>query len=89
MYSSNSPAYVQLDSAYEGTFSLVSSILSPRLERSEVEDPTGQGRERYIEYRSVNRRGATEGSIKWLGEGRHGQGSVSVKTSNSPVVLKV
>ncbi|KAF4589929.1 hypothetical protein EYR38_009224 [Pleurotus pulmonarius] len=44
---SNAPATVSLHPTYEGRFKLITSLFTPVLEKSSVDDPSGRGRERY------------------------------------------
>ena len=86
---SNSPAHVLLAPAYEGTFSVGTSLFSPVVDRStRKEDPSGRGRERNINVRNV-RGGVVEGAVSWEPSElpRGGAGEVSLRTSNSPVTL--
>ncbi|RDB25163.1 hypothetical protein Hypma_007984 [Hypsizygus marmoreus] len=83
---SNSPASVSLDPAYEGTFSLTTSLFAPTLIRHQVDDPSGKGRERIIETNSFGRN-VLKGSVKWAKQ--QGQGSVSIRSSNAPVTLEL
>ncbi|ETW74815.1 hypothetical protein HETIRDRAFT_482614 [Heterobasidion irregulare TC 32-1] len=86
---SNSPAHVLLASAYEGTFSVGTSLFSPVVDRNtRKEDPSGRGRERSVNVRNV-RGGVVEGAVSWEPSElpRGGAGEVSLRTSNSPVTL--
>ncbi|GLB37340.1 putative expressed protein [Lyophyllum shimeji] len=83
---SNSPALVSLDPAYEGTFSLSTSNYSPLLNRRTVEDPSGKGRKRVVQARNYSR-GVLKGSVSW--SARAGSGTVEVKSSNSSVTLEL
>jgi len=79
----NSPATVYLHSAFEGSFSVKSSIIGPSLEKRLVEDPAGEGRERRVT--SYKRGGTIQGSVRWVGGS--GTGSVEVSTELSPAKL--
>ena len=86
---SNSPAHVLLAPAYEGTFSVGTSLFSPVVDRStRKEDPSGRGKERSVNVRNV-RGGIVEGAVSWEPSElpRGGAGEVSLRTSNSPVTL--
>ncbi|PPQ88963.1 hypothetical protein CVT25_005062 [Psilocybe cyanescens] len=85
----NSPAVVSLDSAYEGSFSLLTSrYFHPRLHvNEEVEDPSGKGRQRRVDVKEV-KRGEVYGDVLW-GDEPQAKGAVIVSTTNSPVSLNV
>lgn len=86
---SNSPAAVGLHSAYEGTFTITSSLMGPALERHDVEDPAGRGRMRIIDQNTV-RRGFMDGKVYWVPAGNvKPEGWVKLRTSNSPAVLRL
>ncbi|KAG1723120.1 uncharacterized protein EDB91DRAFT_183203 [Suillus paluster] len=83
----NAPATVSLHSAFEGSFSVGSSIIGPSLEQHEVEDPAGEGRQRHI---TISRsRGHIQGSVRWVGAEHSGGeiGFVQVSTTLSPARL--
>jgi hypothetical protein len=83
----NAPVVVHLHSAFEGSFSVGSSIIGPSLEKHSVEDPAGEGRKRRIT--TSRSRGHIQGSVRWVG-GEHGiggSGSVEVSTALSPAKL--
>lgn len=85
---SNSPAYLNLHSTYEGSFELQgSTFVQPRVNASEgIEDPAGKGRKRNVEVHNI-RRGTVEGEVTWEpSEGRK-LGSAKLSSRNSPVVL--
>ncbi|KZV66001.1 hypothetical protein PENSPDRAFT_585920 [Peniophora sp. CONT] len=87
----NSPAWVRLDSAYEGSFVASTTHFSPTLERhTDVEDPAGRGRRRQIDVKA-HIRGVVTGSASWQpSEHEKDQpGSVTVHTTNSPIYLTV
>ena len=57
---------VELDSAFEGTYSL-QTVLGAKLvseRESEVEDPAGKGRRRVVSQNEARRR--VEGELKWV-----------------------
>jgi len=83
----NAPATVVLHSAYEGAFSIHSSIFSPTLEEHPVEDPSGQRRRRIVERSRVGS-GYLEGRVRYDPSGS-GASSVDVRTSNAWAVLKL
>jgi len=76
--------HVELDSAFEGTFSLQSTLGTELLSQHDVEDPAGKGRHRVV---SVNEtRGRVEGEIKWVKPQAENDGSSSGNEGN--VILK-
>lgn len=83
----NAPATVHLHSAFEGSFSISSSIIGPSLEQHRVEDPAGKGRERHV---TASRSwGHIQGSVRWA-EAEHsrgGTGFVQLSTALSPAKL--
>ncbi|KAG5646851.1 hypothetical protein DXG03_002228 [Asterophora parasitica] len=83
---SNSPAVVTLDPAYQGSLSLATSNFAPILKRKNVEDPTGKGRKRTIKASTFGR-AILRGSVSWSGQ--EGTGNVDVKSSNAPVTLEL
>jgi hypothetical protein len=86
---SNFPAAVGLNPAFEGTFKLRTNIFRPSVNVSEVEDPAGEDRERIVEKES-GPRGAVEGTVQWVpDDDEKEQGSVVVKTSNSLLHLRL
>ncbi|KDR75479.1 hypothetical protein GALMADRAFT_247916 [Galerina marginata CBS 339.88] len=88
-WTSNGRATALLNPAYEGDFSLqTSSTFGVTVHRNAgVEDPTGEERKRQIVYRTVGK-GVLTGEIHWDTK-QKGQGLVTVRTSNSPIVLEV
>jgi hypothetical protein len=78
---SNAPVAVALHSAYEGAFSLRSSLFTPTLKERDVEDPSGRGRPRDVEIRRMGR-GYIEGRVRYDPPGVAG-GWVELKTSNA------
>lgn len=87
---SNSPAKVNLHGAYEGEFSLKSSIFTPNVERDgAVEDPSGKGRTRHFEVFNMGK--IVRGEVFWGEKKTRKQdtGSVEVVTSNSPLTVRL
>lgn len=83
----NAPATVHLHSAFEGSFSISSSIIGPSLEQHRVEDPAGKGRERHV---TASRSwGHIQGSVRWAEaeHSRSGTGFVQLSTALSPARL--
>ncbi|KAI0944062.1 hypothetical protein AcV7_001982 [Taiwanofungus camphoratus] len=83
----NAPATVSLNRAYEGAFDLRSSNVDPVLEfNGYAEDPSGQGRKRAMFLERSDRYIA--GYVAWgSAVKRDGASSVSVKSTNSPAAL--
>jgi hypothetical protein len=85
----NAPATVHLHSAFEGSFSIGSSIIGPSLEQHRVDDPAGEGRRRLIT--ASRSRGHIQGSVRWVGvehsESRNGSVEVSTVLSPARVIL--
>ncbi|KAJ7478249.1 hypothetical protein FB451DRAFT_1032641, partial [Mycena latifolia] len=80
-------ASVALPASYEGSFAASTSLSSVTVNIDEnAEDPSGQGRERRVDW-DANNRGHAKGRVGWDEEGM-GRGSVSVRTSMAPVTLK-
>jgi hypothetical protein len=84
---SNAPATIALNSAYEGSFLLRSTIFAPTVEQRDVEDPSGRGRPRVVE-RNRGGRSSLEGRVHYRPSGT-AAGLVDVQSSNAPVVLKL
>ncbi|KIY53048.1 hypothetical protein FISHEDRAFT_33836, partial [Fistulina hepatica ATCC 64428] len=83
----NQAADVHLNPAFEGSYSLRTSNAHPEvLEDEDVADPTGEGRTRQLVDRGLSK-GICLGQISWDGE-EH-PSTVSVKTSNARVTLRV
>ena len=82
--SSNSPATVTHHGAFEGTVSLMSTILLPAIDKMDVEDPSGQGRHRSLETRATM--GTVTGVVYW-GARKKVMGYTEIKTTNSPAHL--
>jgi hypothetical protein len=88
---SNSPAAVCLNPAYEGTFDLhTTSWFTAEVKvDKEVVDPSGKDRKRNVDIKHEIR-GSLSGSVNWEGEeGREVEGVVDVSTSNFYVVLSL
>ncbi|KAG1746394.1 hypothetical protein EDB19DRAFT_356087 [Suillus lakei] len=77
----NSPATVHLHSAFEGSFSVGSSIIGPSLEQHKVEDPAGEGRQRHVT--TSRSRGQIRGSVRWVGAEHSGNGTGFVQVSTT------
>jgi hypothetical protein len=84
---SNAPAVARLHAAYEGGFTVSSSILRPNVEWHDEEDPKGEGRHRSVDFRRSGSRNI-HGSVAWSEENKD-KGSVILSTSNSPATLKL
>ncbi|KAH8115224.1 hypothetical protein DFH11DRAFT_1854374 [Phellopilus nigrolimitatus] len=87
---SNARAHAALHPAFEGTFSLRTSVVraAPRVDYDgRVVDPSGRGREREVEVRRGG--GARMDGSVWWGEWgeRHGRGWAHLTTSNAEVRL--
>lgn len=86
--SSFSPVTVRLHETFEGSFSIASSYNAPNIEVDyEVEDPSGQGRNRTVETH-VSRQGFVDGTVSWSEEGKF-SGGIRVLSTQSSVTLKV
>jgi len=86
---SNGHATVSLNPAYEGSFNLqTSSIFSASLNRNpNVKDPSGKERKRQVQYRTIGK-GVLTGEVHWDAKQKN-QGLVTVRTSNSPILLEI
>ncbi|KIJ04915.1 hypothetical protein PAXINDRAFT_94132 [Paxillus involutus ATCC 200175] len=87
---SNSPVSVKMHPAFEGTFGVTSSSIGPVLQDERPNDPSGRGRRRVLSQNKV--RGTISGSVYWAGSDGARRGtkcSSTVRTSNSPAVLKL
>ncbi|KAH7883258.1 hypothetical protein F5I97DRAFT_1969734 [Phlebopus sp. FC_14] len=82
--------HVALHSAYEGSYSMRSTIGNQDVEVRDVEDPAGRGRRRVVSrHRTRNNRG---GSVYWVdsdGSSSGTEGSVEIKTTLSLAKLIV
>ncbi|KAJ7142526.1 hypothetical protein C8R44DRAFT_602709, partial [Mycena epipterygia] len=78
---------VKLPNTYEGSFSAATpfSSLSVKFDET-LEDPTGAGRKRRLEYEQ-KRSGWANGRVGWSDKGKS-RGEVSVRTSTAPIVLQ-
>ncbi|GJE88415.1 hypothetical protein PsYK624_044980 [Phanerochaete sordida] len=87
---SNSPAHVALDAAYEGSFALHGArFFPPRVEeRTGVADPAGKDRTRTVAVKSIVR-GVVDGEVTWDPSENRQFGSVELRSSNMPIVLVV
>ncbi|KAJ7876737.1 hypothetical protein B0H14DRAFT_2501339 [Mycena olivaceomarginata] len=80
------PASVSLPATYEGAFHASTSLSSVNvIAREGVEDPSGAGRARRVEWDAVTR-GVSKGRVGWDEEGLR-RGEVVVGTSLAPVEL--
>ncbi|KAF8959955.1 hypothetical protein BDZ97DRAFT_1835763 [Flammula alnicola] len=97
---SNGPANMVLNPAYEGTFSLQSPTAVVVRERKGIEDPSGEHRRRRVRYNMVGK--FTQGDVRWgtegeartrtgigrnTGTGLHGDGTILIRTTNAPVTF--
>lgn len=71
---------VELDSAFEGSYSLRSFLGSRHISQSEVEDPAGRGRHRVVTQNAAG--GQVEGAVQWV------ESDGSVSESEGYVILK-
>ncbi|TFK50921.1 hypothetical protein OE88DRAFT_1747839 [Heliocybe sulcata] len=86
--STNSGVTVQLHPAYEGGFELGTSNARAVVDvGGKVPDPKRRGRERRV-WQEGGQRGAVRGEVYWEEE-RRGAGRVVVRSSNSPVMLRL
>lgn len=81
---------VELDSAFEGTYSLQSMLGKKLLSQHDVEDPSGKGRQRVV---SQNEKvGRVDGELKWVekdGSSSENEGHVVLKALVSSIQLIV
>jgi hypothetical protein len=94
-HTSNGPAKIFLDPAYEGRFLVrTSNARASVVARDGVEDPSGLGRTRVIKETSLSR-GVVAGVVYWKEEDEgdeeiyRGEGFVNIGSSNAPVSLTV
>lgn len=86
---SNSPARVSLNPAYEGTFDVKTSIFSASIKvDNTVQDPKGEDRKRQVVSRSIRGRQVT-GYVRWYDEDVGNLGSVKLRSSNMPAELSL
>jgi hypothetical protein len=91
-HTSNSPARIRLQPAFEGTFKLRTSIfpaiVSPD---ADVEDPAGHGRKRVVDVKTLGHgSGVVYGDVEWVPQDEEAPaGRVEVSTSNSPLHLSL
>ncbi|KAI0314628.1 hypothetical protein OF83DRAFT_1063505 [Amylostereum chailletii] len=86
----NAPALVQLDGAYEGGFAVRTTNAKPALAKNAASDPMGKGRRRV--ERVFQRAGVVQGAVAWVGEGEEWEdkdrkGEVAVESTNAPATL--
>jgi len=84
---SNAAVEVSLHPAFEGHFTLQSSLTTPVVHQHRVDDPSGQGRERIVRFGTA--RGRVDGDIVWGRESAKGKGEVDVHTSNAKITLNL
>ncbi|KAF9479371.1 hypothetical protein BDN70DRAFT_878855 [Pholiota conissans] len=94
----NGPAHVSLNEAFEGGLLLESPGAIVIKEDKAVEDPSGAGRKRNVVYSSKKRQGkqVLTGSVLWGPEksrrgspSGHGDGLVTIRNSNAPLTLEL
>jgi len=87
--STNSPVRAVLHRAYEGTFALSTTNARAVLDRlPDVEDPSGQGRERSVTTRSSSVGKYISGRVEWVPSSHYDQaGSVNIATTNDKITL--
>lgn len=78
---------MEVDAAYEGTFTLTTSEMHATVQRTNAKDPLGQGRTRDFVWNPSKKGG--DGSVQWHGGSQHGKGDMKVKTSNGPITFTV
>jgi hypothetical protein len=81
---------VELDSAFEGTYSLQTVLATKRVSERDVEDPAGRGRRRVVSQNEA--RGRVEGELKWVesdGSSSGNEGYVILKALVPSVKLVV
>ena len=94
---SNNPASLRIDSAYEGSFDLSTSNSHVEVDTGigRVEDPWGGGRQREVVFRSLpGPRSRYASGEAWWGKSlkdkeRAKRGKIEIKTSNAFVNLKL
>jgi hypothetical protein len=91
-HTSNAPAHVRLQPAFEGTFKLRTSIfpahVSPDLD---AEDPAGRGRKRVVNVKTVGHGSrVVYGDAEWVPQDEEAPaGRVEVSTSSSPLYVSL
>ena len=92
----NSPALVSLAPAYEGDFTLATTLNNEESiqirKNDDVEDPSGAGRRRIVSSRHHHdyRQTKVSGSVRWFVPMHHdGDSLVEVETSNGAVTLEL
>lgn len=88
--SSNAASRVELHSAFEGSFEVVTSNAAATIKETPAEDPSGEGRRRVVTRRQEKYRAG--GSAYWgetEGSRRQRQGRATVVTSNGRVELVI
>lgn len=81
---------VELDSAFEGTYSLQTVLGTKHVSELDVEDPAGKGRRRVVSQNEA--RGRVEGELKWVesdGSSSGNEGYVILKALVPSVKLVV
>lgn len=82
---------VELDTAFEGTYSLQSMLGKKLVSQRDAEDPAGKGRHRVVSLNET--RGRAEGEIKWVEPESHesssGDGYVILKALTPSVELVI
>ena len=88
LHTSNGPATVNLHRAYEGAFSVESSMVGPAIvDEDHAEDPSGRHRRRWIEIFEVTKTKIT-GGMYWGEKTPDAKGRVDMMTSNAPAKLR-
>lgn len=81
---------VELDSAFEGTYSLQSILGKRVVSQHNVEDPSGEGRRRVVSLNEAF--GRLEGELRWVesdGSSSENEGYVVLKSVTAPLKLVV
>lgn len=79
------PVDVKVHKSYEGGFSVSTSMARSAVTHERVRDPSGQGRERKVEFERQTP-GSIQGSVSWGGKTK---GFVDLSTTMSSAVLKL
>jgi len=86
---SNNPAEISLHSAYQGSFSIATSLFGASvIIDHDVEDPSGRGRQRNVVISGKHISNKASGEV-WWGKERTSKGNVHLETSILPVVLRL